>query len=333
MRYLITGGSGYIGSRLVELLSQREEVERIVITDLRPPAVSRPKTSFVQIDIRDREMRALLESERPDALVHLAFVLNPMRDEATMYDIDVNGTQNVLDAATSAGVQQLLVASSTTAYGAWPDNPVPLTEESPVRGMPNYEYARDKTEIDRMCQLWAARHPEKIMTIVRPCIVFGPSVNNYIIRFWDNAPFIPLIDGVDSDLQYVHEDDVVDALTRLLTGRHGGIFNLTGDGTLNLSQSAQIAGLKTRRMPYVLYRRIAAAMWRMRVPRAEAPPGQLDFTRYPWIASNEKIKRELDWTPRYTSAETFEIAIRARRAQSAAPTAKAAQQSVPVAGG
>jgi hypothetical protein len=71
----------------------------------------------------------------------------------------------------------------------------------------------------------------------------------------------------------------------------------------------------------------------MRVPRAEAPPGQLDFTRYPWIASNEKIKRELDWTPRYTSAETFEIAIQARRAQSAAPAAKAQQQSVPVAGG
>src|SRR4029453_9507986 len=100
-----------------------------------------------------------------------------------------------------------------------------------------------------MCQLWAARHPEKIMTIVRPCIVFGPRVNNYIIRFWDNAPFIPLIDVVYLHLQFVHEDDVVDALPRLLTGRHGGIFNLTGDGTLKLSQSAQIAGLKTRRMP------------------------------------------------------------------------------------
>ena len=77
-------------------------------------------------------------------------MLNPIRDEQTMYDIDVNGTQNVLDAASAAGVPHLLVASSTTAYGAWPDNPVPLTEDDPVRGMPNYEYARDKTEIDRI---------------------------------------------------------------------------------------------------------------------------------------------------------------------------------------
>jgi UDP-glucose 4-epimerase len=312
MKYLITGGSGYIGSRLIALLAERDETERIVITDVRAPSVSRPKTTYVQMDIRDRAMRSLLESEQPDALVHLAFVLNPMHDEKAMYDIDVNGTQNVLDAASGAGVKHLLVASSTTAYGAWPDNPVPLTEEDPVRGMPNYEYARDKTEIDRMCQLWAATHPGAVMTIVRPTIVFGPTVDNYIIRFWQNAPFIPLIDGADTDLQYVHEEDVVEALSRLLQSRSAGIFNLTADGTVKLSETAALAGLKTRAVRYGLYRRIAAIFWRLRIPRAEAPPGQLDFLRFPWIASNEKIKAELDWTPRYTSRQTVEIALQAK---------------------
>ena len=312
MKYLITGGSGYIGSRLVELLVQREDTERIVITDIRAPSVPWPRTSYVEMDIRDRAMGRLLEAEQPDALVHLAFVLNPMHDEQTMYDIDVNGTQNVLDAASRAGIGHLLVASSTTAYGAWPDNPVPLTEDDPVRGMPQYEYARDKTEIDRMCQLWAAKHPEAVMTIVRPTIVFGPTVDNYIIRFWRNAPFIPLIDGADPELQYVHEDDVVEALSRLLHARSAGIFNLTGEGTVKLSETAALAGLKTREVRYGLYRRFVATMWRMRVPRAEAPPGQLDFLRFPWLASNEKIKAELDWSPRYSSRETVEIALQAK---------------------
>jgi UDP-glucose 4-epimerase len=312
MKYVITGGSGYIGSRLVELLSARDDTERILITDLRAPAVPWPKTTYLEMDIRDPGMLPLLEAEEPDALVHLAFVLNPMRDEHAMYDIDVNGTQNVLDAASRAGIEQLIVASSTSAYGAWPNNPVPLSEEHPVRGMPNYEYARDKTEIDRMCQLWAAQHPERTMTIVRPCIVFGPSVDNYIVRFWEYAPFIPLIDGVDLEFQYVHEDDVIEALTRLLLERRGGIFNLTGDGTLRLSECAALAGLKTRDIPFGPYRRIAAALWRLRLPRAEAPPGQLDFMRYPWIASNEKIKREVGWSPRYTSREAFEAGLRAK---------------------
>jgi UDP-glucose 4-epimerase len=312
MKYLITGGSGYIGSRLLELLTARDDTERVVVCDVRAPAVPWPKTTYIEMDIRDPSMQGLLEAEEPDALVHLAFVLNPMRDERTMYDIDVNGTQNVLVAASRAGTAHLLVASSTTAYGAWPDNPVPLTEEHPVRGMPNYEYARDKTEIDRMCQLWAAQHPERRMTIVRPCIVFGPTVDNYIVRFWQHAPFIPLIDGTDVALQYVHEEDVVDALSRLLLERKAGAFNLTGDGTITQSEAAAIAGLKTRKVSYRNYRRLAAALWRLRVPRAEAPPGQLDFLRYPWIASNEKLKRELDWQPRFTSREAFVEAMRAK---------------------
>jgi UDP-glucose 4-epimerase len=311
MKYLITGGSGYIGSRLTDLLVQNDENE-VVNLDIRPPAVPKSRTRFVRMDIRDRGMAALIAEERPDALVHLAFVLNPIRDEHTMYDIDVNGTANVLEAAAAAGTPQLLVASSTTAYGAWPDNPVPIPEEHPVRGLPAYEYARDKTEIDRLCQLWAAQHPDSTMTIVRPTIVFGPNVDNYIVRFWLNSPFVVLPDGRDADWQYVHEDDVVDAMSRLLSEQRGGIFNLTADGTVKMSEAAGIAGLKIRKMPLKLYRRMAAASWKLRLPNVEAPPGQIEFVLHPWIASNEKLKAELGWQPRYTSRETFEITMRAK---------------------
>jgi UDP-glucose 4-epimerase len=333
MKYLITGGSGYIGGRLIDLILDRGDAE-IVNLDIKPPQRERAGARFVRMDIRDRGMEALLQAERPDALVHLAFVLNPMRDEQTMYDIDVNGTQNVLDAASTAGVQQVLVASSTTAYGAWPDNPVPLTEDHPVRGMPNYEYARDKTEIDRISQLWAAKHPDRIMTIVRPTIVFGPNVDNYIIRYWTKAPFLALIDGVDLDLQFVHEDDVVEAMSRLLLERKAGIFNLTADGTVKLTEAAQLAGLKVRKISYKLYKRMAATTWKLHMPNVEAPPGQLEFVRHPWIASNEKLKAELGWTPRHTSRETFEIALRAKGVLGPAPSPQqtaAAPPAAPVA--
>ena len=331
MKYVITGGSGYIGGRLIELLTQRDDAE-VVNIDVRPPAIPRPRTRFVQMDIRDRGMRGLLESEGADALVHLAFVLNPIRDEHRMYDIDVNGTDNVLEAASAAGIGQLLVASSTTAYGAFPDNPVPLTEEHPVRGLPGYEYARDKTEIDRLCQLWAARHPDRVMTIVRPTIVFGPNVDNYIVRFWSTAPFFPVLDGRDPDWQFVHEEDVVDAMSRLLLERRAGIFNLTADGTIKLSEAAVLAGLKTRRMSTRVYRRIAKAAWALHLPNVEAPPGQIDFLRYPWIASNEKVKAELDWTPRYTSRETFVETMRAKGLlREGGEHAPAPQPAVPVA--
>jgi len=311
MRYLVTGGSGYIGSRLVERLSTREETPRVLIADVRRPATIRPKAEWAELDVRDAaKVRDLVAREKPDVLVHLAFILNPIRDEQRMYDIDVNCTHNVLEAASAAGVEHVLVTSSTTAYGAFPDNPVPITEDWPVRGVAAFEYARDKTESDRLCQLWALRHPERTMTIVRPCIVFGPNVDNYLVRIWTDAPFQPDLGNLDQLIQFVHEDDLVEAIGGLLDGRHDGAFNITGDGLMTMRETFEIIGAKVRRMPLGLARAIGRLTWRLGA--SETPPGQLEFARHPWVCSNDKVKSTLGWQPRHTSRETFEITMRAR---------------------
>src|SRR3954453_24233878 len=156
MRYMITGGSGYIGSRLVDLLARREDTEKIVIADVAPPrGAYRPKTEYERVDVRDRAgVRAALQRATPAVLVHLAFILNPVHYEGFMYDVDVNGTHNVLEAAAGLGIGQLLVTTSGGAYGAFPDNPEPITEDWPVRGVAGFSYAREKTESDRMVDLW-----------------------------------------------------------------------------------------------------------------------------------------------------------------------------------
>jgi UDP-glucose 4-epimerase len=310
MRYLVTGGSGYIGTRLVERLAEREDTEQVVVCDIRPPRVFRPKVEYRELDVRDRAgVRDTVAAARPDVVVHLAFILNPMHDEATMYAIDVGGTQNVLDAAAAADVGHVLVTSSAVAYGAFPDNPVPLTEDDPVRGVGDFEYARDKAESDRVCQLWALQHPDRVMTIVRPCIVFGPNVDNYLLRLWTDQPFRADFGGADPGVQFVHEDDVVEAVVALLDGRVGGAFNVAGDGTMSNAECASLIGLKSRRVPERAARRILGFMWRVR--RAEAPPGSIAFAVHPWIVSNEKLKRETGWQPRYSTRQTFEITMRA----------------------
>jgi UDP-glucose 4-epimerase len=308
MRYVITGGTGYIGTRLVDHLSRREDTERIVICDLNPPRGYKPKTEFHRLDVRDRDgVRQVLEQARADALVHLAFILDPIHDEHLMYDVDVNGTHNVLEAAGAAGTQQVLVTSSAVAYGAFPDNPEPLTEEDPVRGVASFSYARDKTESDRICQLWAAKYPDRTMTIVRPSIVFGPSVDNYLVRLWTDAPFQVDAGNADRHIQFVHEDDVVEALISLLHGRHAGAYNVAGDGLMTLRETWDLIGATVRKMPLWLYRALGRVFWRLRI--SEAPPGQIEFAIHPWVVSNEKLK-STGWTPRHTGRETFEITMR-----------------------
>ena len=333
MRYVITGGSGYIGTRLVDLLSRREDTERIVICDVVPPRGYKPKTEFERLDVRDRAaVRSVLERSGADVLVHLAFILNPSHDEHLMYDVDVNGTHNVLEAAAEAGTGQVLVTTSSTAYGAFPDNPVPLTEEDPVRGVAGFSYARDKTESDRLCQLWAKDHPDRVMTIVRPCIVFGPNVDNYIVRLWTKQPFAVEAGGnLDQRIQFVHEDDVVEAVTALLLGRHAGAFNVAGGGDMATRECAEIIGSPIRKMPLRAYRALARTMWAAHL--SEAPPGQIAFGIYPWIVSTEKLERTTGWRPAHTSRETFEITMRAhgKLPPAEAPVASATANGAPAA--
>src|ERR671928_48098 len=229
MRYLITGGSGYIGSRLVELLARREDTEKIVIADVVPPKGGyRPKVEYEKVDVRDRPaVHAALQRANPDVLVHLAFILNPIHDEGFMYDVDVNGTHNVLEAAAEVGIGQVLVTTSGVAYGAFPDNPVPITEDWPVRGVARFSYARDKTESDRM------------------------------VRLWSKAPVIVDTGNIESDAQFVHEDDVVEAISRLLLGRHAGQFNLAADGLMTRRECAELLDARVIKMPVWLYRALA----------------------------------------------------------------------------
>jgi UDP-glucose 4-epimerase len=325
MRYLITGGSGYIGTRLVELLARREDTEKIVIADIAPPRGYQPKTEFERVDVRDRgAVHSALQRANPDGLVHLAFILNPSHDEGFMYEVDVNGTHNVLEAAAQAGIGQVLVTTSAVAYGAFPDNPDPITEDHPVRGVARFSYARDKTESDRIVQLWALQHADVVTTIVRPCIVFGPNVDNYLVRLWTKQPFAVDAGNLDEAIQFVHEDDVVDAISRLLLGRHAGQFNLSPDGLMTLRECAEVLETPVRKLPLWLYRTIAKVLWRLRL--SEAPPGQIDFALYPWIVSNEKLKRTLGWTPRYSSRETFDITMRAQGKLPPPPAPVAAAQ-------
>jgi UDP-glucose 4-epimerase len=95
-------------------------------------------------------------------------------------------------------------------------------------------------------------------------------------------------------------------------------------------ECAEIIGLRRRRMPLGLMRRLASVMWKLR--RSETPPGNLHFAIHPWIVSNEKLKRETGWQPRYSSRETFEITMRAHGrlpADGAGASAPAALPEVP----
>ena len=143
----ITGSSGYFGNALIRLFDAKDEVERIVGIDIKPPEAASKKLEFIRHDVRD-DLSSVLAGRDIDCVIHAAYVLDPIHDTSLMEDININGTKNVLAACVGAGIKQIMDCSSSTAYGFHPDNPDLLTEESPLRGNDDFTYSKNKKEIE-----------------------------------------------------------------------------------------------------------------------------------------------------------------------------------------
>ena len=313
LTFAITGSSGYLGTRMTRRLLE-DPANRVVGIDVRPPRVVSDRLEFHELDVRDPKLADLLAGREVRSLLHFAFILDPLYDEEEMRDIDLGGTANVLRAALKAKIPHLLATSSTTAYGALPDNPVPLREEDPCRARPEFRYAHDKRLMDDMLREFAANHPEVATCILRPCIVLGPNVQNYIATLLLAQPVATLLDGNDVEVQFVHEDDLVDLVTTCLDRTAAGIYNCVGEGLLHATELAAMQDKRPVPVPFAVARAVVWAIHRLRLTEFAMPPGLLDFFRYPWVASGDKAKRELGIAPRYTSRACFDIILQHKQA-------------------
>ncbi len=309
----VTGCSGYIGSRLLHFMDRSDKVEKILGIDLNPPRYQSAKMDFHRLDIRDPRLTNLFVLNEVRTVVHLAFIVNPLRNERLMHDIDVNGTRNVLAATAACGARHLVVASSSSAFGAFPDNPEWLTEKDHPRRMPNYTYASDKYEVEMICRLFKDDHPEIKQAIVRPCIVVGPNVDNYLSRFILRLPFFPAVGDSRPELQFVHEDDVAEVFMRVLELEAEGFFHACGEGTVSPEEVAEMAGKRIVSLPPFLAYPMVELLWRLHAPLIEGPSGMLDFIRYRWTISGEWTKEALGLGPRMSSRDAVKQMIETHR--------------------
>jgi UDP-glucose 4-epimerase len=309
---LITGVSGYLGRRLALELAQHADIGAIIGVDIVQPPTAIERLTFHAMDIRDAGIGALLMRYTIDTIYHLAFVVQPIHDLKKMQDVDYEGTRNVLECARECEVRHLIAISSTLAYGAHADNPPELTEESPLRGNRRFPYGYHKAQVDMLMQAFAQRHPEMVLTILRPCTVFGPSVNNYVSRMLF-LPFTVSIRGYDPQVQFIHEDDFVRSCLLAMEKRIPGTFNIAGDGALAASDIARMTGTRPIGLPTWIVYPLLEVLWRLHVPGIAVNRGYLDYVRYPFLASNAKAKAQLGFFPRYTSRETLQATIRSKQ--------------------
>ncbi|MBF0676278.1 SDR family oxidoreductase [Pseudomonas sp.] len=296
-RILITGAAGYIGHQLGNRLAGDLQV---MGTDLR----SRDDVAFPIhiLDIRAPELAELLHREQITHVVHLASVLQASKDRRRDYDIDVNGTRNVLESCLKAGVRHLTITSSGAAYGYHPDNPAWIDETHALRGNPEFAYSDHKRLVEEMLAEYRHHHPELQQLIFRPGTVLGADTRNQITDLF-MAPRILSLKGSDSPFVFIWDQDVIGAMEMGLRQGKTGTYNMAGDGALSMREIAARLNKPLRTLPVWLVKiALQLAQWRGK----PTSPAQVKFLQYRPVLSNRRLKEEFGYPLRKTSAETFE---------------------------
>ena len=280
----VTGTAGYVGTRLVRSLCADDRVGRVLGFDLRPPGFHSDKLVCDVLDIRDERLASRLKGV--DSLVHLAFVMGPIRDTSEMHDVNVGGSQNVFNCAEEASVKKIVYLSSATVYGAHPNNDCPLTEDSPLRANLDFSYAAHKLEVEYIVKDFRSAHPHVAVTQYRPAIVLGPHIDNVWSRLME-YPVLFRIKGYAPPFQFVHEDDVASALQFAVFNVLDGDYNLAPRGWLLDDETAELIGRKSTKLSEQSAFVIMERLWR--IGMAEAPAGMLNYVMHPWVMSADKL--------------------------------------------
>ena len=296
----ITGASGLVGQRLLPVLAERDAVTRLVGLDVRPPRRRARRLDFHLVDVARAELKPLLEGV--DVLVHLASVVDPIPDEAVMARVNVDGTRRVLDAAAAVGVRRLVRVSSAAVYGAWANNPVPLTEDSPLRPNPGFSPAVQAAEVERLLAEWREDHPGVVVTTLRSAPVVGPGAERLPSRLLLGRPPVR-VRGATPPVQAVHVDDLVAALALGVLDDYPGTFNVAPDGWLDHAAAAALLGASpVPALPAQVWTRLLGWSWTVGI--GDVPPEALPYVMHPWVIANDRL-RSLGWAPRHDNEEAI----------------------------
>jgi UDP-glucose 4-epimerase len=306
MRVFLTGVSGYFGGLLAETLARVSEVEGITGIDVAEPVTDLPaKVDFVQMDIRSPEVEAAMAGH--EVVVHTAFVVlwfakmsAKVRD-----DINLNGVQNVAQAAAANEVQRFVHASSTAAYDLeLLLGPSDTDENSPLGKGDSFSYYSNGKAMAERTLSEVLGPTGTVLTFLRPTWVVGPRNRATIDSMRETAVNIP---GRDARNQYVHEDDVAAAFQQAVLADMPGAYNVVPDDFIRLSEVWQILGLESvRTVPAWAARLVAAVQWRFF--GSQTHPSWVGLMTLDATASNAKL-RATGWVPSCGSADALRSAL------------------------
>ncbi|MFL5946717.1 MAG: NAD-dependent epimerase/dehydratase family protein [Gaiellaceae bacterium] len=310
MRVVVTGATGNVGTSLLQALADEPAVESVVGIARRRPELELPKTEWAQADVASSELVPLFRGA--DAVVHLAWLIQPTRNRGLLWHANVDGSTRVFRAAADAGVGALVHASSIGAYSPGPKTR-PVDESWPTGGIVTNEYSRYKVEVERRLDRFERDHPEMRIVRLRPTLIFkresatgqrrlfaGPFLPRALLQP-GRLPFVPHIPELV--FQAVHSYDAGNAYRLAVVRDVRGAFNIAAPPTLDTTVIAHLLRARTLRMSARTARALAALAWRARL--TPIPASWLDMGLGAPLLDTTRAQTELGWMPELTGEQAL----------------------------
>jgi UDP-glucose 4-epimerase len=304
MRVVVTGASGNVGTSVLRALEHEPAVDSVLGLARRVPELSLPKVEWARADVSQDALEPHFRGA--DAVVHLAWLIQPSRDAEILYATNVEGSRRVFEAAGAAGVPALVYASSIGAYSPGPKDRA-VDESWPTDGIQTSFYSRHKAEVERLLDRFELAHPEVRSVRLRPGLIFKREAASEIRRYFagpllpnplvhpGRIPVVP--DTPRLVFQAVHADDIGDAYRRAIVSDVRGAFNVAAEPVLDPDALARLLGARKLPVRGGLLRAGAALSWRGRLQ--PTPEGWVDMALGVPVMDTTRAREELGWAPRH----------------------------------
>ncbi len=301
MKILVTGASGAIARLVSSALSPKYECVGI---DPRPcPSETHFPGEFIIADYHSRKLDEVFRRHQFDAVLHLGRIRETQKySPQYRFQMNVVGTQKLLELCRGTGVRNLVILSTYHVYGAHRLNPLAIGESAPLRASQSFPELADAVEMDHAAThfMWRARDVRT--TILRPVNVVGKHVRNAICSLLRSG-VCPRIFGFDPLMQFIDEKDLARALILALENPVPGIFNVAGEGVVPLSHAIRHAQAVAIPVPPLvstsLVRIIAEASG---IP---FPPYLLEYFKYPTVVSDDLFRKTFGYQPKVKTVQSL----------------------------
>jgi UDP-glucose 4-epimerase len=313
---LVTGACRFLGGYLTARLAQNPLINHVIAVDAIAPSKDllrrMGRAEFVRADIRNPFIAKVIRNGDVDTVVHAAPASYAPRSggRAALKELNVMGAiQLFAGCQKAASVRRVILKSTSEVYGSSSRDPVMFTEDSSARRPPGEGFARDSIDIEGYARGLGRRRPDIAVTILRLANLIGPAMDTALSRFLA-APVVPTVIGHDARLQLLHEQDALGALERATMAGKAGTFNIGAQGIIMLSQAIRRAGRIQLPVP-------RSALWAVDSLRSatrytEMDREQLDYWSYGRVIDTARMRVELGYHPKWTTAEAFDDYVRGR---------------------